>query len=88
MLFKLGQIVSTPGALSVCEKHSISPLSLITRHCRGDFGDLDVSDVKANVTAIQHDLRVLSMYKVGGVKLYCITEASREYTTLLRADEY
>ena len=87
-LFKVGQVVATPGALAFCELHSINPVLLIGRHMGGDFGDLDASDVQANVHAMQHDERILSAYVLHGDKLYVITEWDRSVTTLLLAREY
>ena len=87
-LFELGQVVATPGALAFCEQHSISPLLLIGKHAGGDWGDLDGSDVQANVHAIQHDERIFSAYRLHGEKLYVITEWDRSVTTLLMAREY
>jgi hypothetical protein len=87
-LFKLGQVVATPAALAHCEQHATDAMALIGRHCSGDWGDLCADDVAANVHAIQHDLRVLSAYKVGDAKMYVITEWDRSVTTLLLANEY
>lgn len=87
-LFKVGQVVATPGALAFCELHCVNPLLLLGRHMGGDFGDLDESDVQANVHAMQHDERILSGYKLHGEKLYVITEWDRSVTTLLMASEY
>lgn len=88
MLFKLGAIVATPGALRHCTNEDVDPMSLIHRHAAGDWGDLDAEDVNANVLAIQHDLRVFSSYVVGDGKVWCITEADRSSTCLLLPDEY
>jgi len=87
-LFKLGKLVLTTAALAHCNHHNVDALSLIWRHAGGDWGNLDADDVAANVHAIQHDLRVLSAYSVGAVKLYVITEWDRSVTTLLLASEY
>jgi hypothetical protein len=87
-LFKLGQVVATPGALAHCERHSINPLLLLGRHIGGDWGDLCADDVAANVHALQHDERILSMYVLHGVNLYVITDWERSATTLLLAHEY
>ena len=87
-LFKVGQVVATQGALAFCEKYSIAPMLLIGRHMGGDFGDLDESDVQANVHAMQHDERILSAYRLHDEKLYVITEWDRSVTTLLMASEY
>jgi hypothetical protein len=87
-LFKLGKVVLTTAALAHCNHRNIDALLLIWRHAGGDWGDLDADDVNANVHAIQHDLRVLSAYKVGDAKMYVITEWDRSVTTLLLASEY
>ena len=87
-LLKLGQVVATPAALAHCETHGTDALQLIGRHAGGDWGDLCADDIAANVHAIQHDLRVLSAYRVGDQKLYVITEWDRTVTTLLMASEY
>jgi len=81
--------VATPGALELLASNSISPLSLLQRHCSGDWGDLSTEDVRANDTAIQDGSRLLSAYVLpDGSKVYVITEWNRSYTTILRADEY
>lgn len=87
-LFKLGQVVATPGALAHCELHSINPLLLIGRHIGGDWGDLCADDVAANVHAVQHDERILSAYVLHDAKIYVITEWDRSVTTLMLAREY
>ncbi|TDK63579.1 hypothetical protein [Sapientia aquatica] len=87
-LFSLGQVVSTPGALSVCKNYNINPLQLIARHANGDWGDLGQEDIQANTDAIAYGGRIFSSYKVGDEKLYLITEHDFSSTTLLRADEY
>ena len=89
-LFPLGQVVATPGALEYCAKNNVSPLTLIGRHHRGDWGDLCDEDRVANENALFAGGRLFSSYRVGvgGEKLYCITEWDRSATTLLLAQEY
>ena len=87
-LFKLGQVVATPAALKLCEANKVNPLLLLGRHIGGDWGELTEEDVKANVLAIQHDLRLFSSYPVGNEKIWVITEADRNSTCLLLPDEY
>lgn len=87
-LFKLGQVVATPGALQFCEVNKINPLLLLGRHLGGDWGDLDAVDVAANVHAVQHDLRIVSVYKFEAGKVWVITEADRSSTCLLLPEEY
>ena len=87
-LFPLGQLVGTPCALERCAKNNVSPLTLIGRHHRGDWGDLCEDDQSANENALFAGGRLFSSYRVGGEKLYCITEWDRSVTTLLLAQEY
>jgi hypothetical protein len=87
-LFEMGKVVATPGALQFCEVNKINPLLLLGRHIAGDWGDLDSADVAANVHAVQHDLRILSSYKLTSGAMWIITEADRSSTCLLLPDEY
>lgn len=87
-LFKMGQVVATPGALQFCEANKINPLLLLGRHIAGDWGELDSADVSANVHAVQHDLRILSSYKFATGKVWVITEADRRSTCMLLPEEY
>ncbi|TDK63707.1 hypothetical protein [Sapientia aquatica] len=87
-LFKLGSVVATPAALKFCETQKINPLLLLGRHIAGDYGDLSIEDVEANVHAVQHDLRIFSSYQFGSEKIWIITEADRSSTCLLMPDEY
>jgi hypothetical protein len=88
VLFKMGQVVATTGALQFCEANKINPLLLLGRHVAGDWGELDSADVAANVHAVQHDLRIFSSYKCAAGKVWVITEADRSSTCLLLTDEY
>jgi hypothetical protein len=88
-LFPLGQVVATPGALQAFEDTDQSPSDLLTRHLRGDWGDLDAEDKQANDRAIAEGSRIFSAYHLSdGTKIYLITEADRSVTTFLLPDEY
>ena len=89
MLFPLGDLVATPGALSVLEKNGIVPMRLIARHMRGDWGDVPPDDAAANTDALRIGARVLSSYSLPDcARIWIITEADRSSTTLLLPDEY
>lgn len=88
MLFDPGQLVATPGALNHLALHDTTPIELIGRHLRGDWGDLGASDRKLNDDAVSGGDRILSMYAVAAVKLYIVTEWDRSYTTIMLASEY
>ena len=88
-LFPLGALVSTPGALLVLMEAGVTPLSLVIRHVRGDFGDLCEEDRAANEAAVADGSRVFSSYVVApDTKVWVITEADRSVTTLLLPSEY
>jgi hypothetical protein len=70
-------------------KASQQPLDLLSRHRRGDWGDVDTEDWTANDQAMIHGERVLSAYTLkDGVRVWVITEADRAATTILLPDEY
>ncbi|MDN4059822.1 hypothetical protein QPK31_16475 [Massilia sp. YIM B02769] len=89
MLFPLGDLVATPGALSVLEKNGVVPMRLISRHMEGDWGDVPPDDVVANTDALRIHARLLSSYAFpDGARIWIITEADRSATTLLLPEEY
>ena len=87
MLFKHGQIVATPGALSL-EDQGVNLLLYLHRHLSGDWGDLDDEDKAENDFSIEHGFRILSSYNTQEGRLWIITEADRSVTTFLLPEEY
>jgi len=87
-LFALGQTLTTPGALVVMQGMDISPVSLLSRHQRGDWGNLDQDDKEANDSALKTEARIFSAYIFDTVKLWVITEADRSSTIILLPEEY
>ena len=62
---------------------------MLDRHVRGDWGTLTDEDRQADVEALAHGLRIMSVYPVGDAMVWVITEADRSTTTtLLLPDEY
>jgi hypothetical protein len=87
--FTLGSLVATPAALQAIADSVQTPLDFLSRHCRGDWGDLDAHDRRANEAALKHGERLLSVYVTfKGVRLYVITEADRSSTCILLPEEY
>ena len=85
--FPLGQIVTTPNALSSLTYDDI--LSGLLRHVTGDWGDVSKDDRKENELSLEKDFRLLSVYhSVCGVRFWIITEADRSATTVLLPDDY
>lgn len=87
-LFKLGQVVSTPGAISAMQEIGIEPITLLGRHQSGDWEEMDSEDQLENWYSIDNLQRVLSAYIYEGRKLWVITEADRSLTTILLPEEY
>lgn len=101
--FALGQIVATPGALSLLQTMGFSAGALISRHVHGDWGDSCPEDAATNEFAVTRRMRLMSVYRlVDPVKLaatpkakrsdlptvWIITEADRSVTTLLLPADY
>jgi hypothetical protein len=88
-LFSLGQVVATPGALAALGKTGQTPLEFLSRHVRGEWGELDEEDRRENQLSLKRGFRLLSSYRTNaGDKVWIITEADRSVTTLLLPDEY
>ncbi|SAK87801.1 plasmid related protein [Caballeronia glebae] len=84
-----GRLFATPGALEVLRAANVSVDDLLTRHLRGDWGDLTAEDRRQNDLALESGLRVLSCYELpGGGKVWIITEWDRSVTTVLLPDDY
>jgi hypothetical protein len=89
MLFNLGTVVATPGAISALQRSEQPPADFLKRHVSGDWGELDLHDENANRDALREGGRLLSSYKtLKGDKIWVITEADRSSTTLLLPSEY
>jgi hypothetical protein len=88
-LFRLGQVVATPGALMALERAGDSPHTFLERLICGDWGELGEDDRQENALSLEHSFRLLSAYQTtAGEKLWVITEANRTLTTILLPDEY
>jgi hypothetical protein len=88
-LFRLGQVVATPGALAALQEAGQDPLTLLPRHQSGDWGEVPAEDKQENDFSVQQGFRILSAYTLStGVKLWLITEADRSATTFLLPAEY
>jgi len=84
-LFQLGQIVATPAALALLEKHGMQPATLLHRHVHGDWGDMDKHDRAANDAALKDGSRIFSAYVINKDKFWVITEAANDDGGLSRA---
>jgi hypothetical protein len=88
-LFRLGQLLATPGALKALDDAHVSVETIFARHSTGDWGELCEQDKRENEFSINRRLRILSAYRLPtGDRIYCITEADRSATTILLPEEY
>lgn len=96
-LFRLGQLLATPGALATLERLGVHPLSLVIgRHVVGDWGDLCDEDRELNRHSLANGMRIFSSYKLAASPgdgapaetVWVITEADRASTTILLPSEY
>ena len=95
-LFRLGQILATPGALATLERLGVDPLSLVLgRHVLGDYGDLCEEDKELNRHSLTNGMRIFSSYKLTKPgddttteTVWVITESDRTSTTILMPSEY
>ncbi|RST54064.1 type I restriction endonuclease subunit M [Variovorax sp. DXTD-1] len=62
--FALGRVVATPGALALMHATNSNPFVLLAKHVTGDWGEIDPEDVITNEDALEHGLRVLSVYRL------------------------
>ncbi len=95
-LFPMGRLLATPGAIRTLELYRVSALALLSRHVRGDWGEICTEDRQSNAVALDHGLRLMSVYTLsreeGGetvhATVWVITEADRASTTVLLPEEY
>lgn len=96
-LFGLGRVVATPGALDTLATAQCHPVRLLQRHQHGDWcdpGELCADDKDANDRALLTGGRLLSVYRVNGIRFYVMTEAvndesgQRDSSCILLPSEY
>jgi hypothetical protein len=92
--FSLGQIVATPGALEALKESGQTPDFFLSKHVRGDWGEVCDEDKRLNDQALVDGSRLLSAYRtLKGERLWIITEAAddqgnRICSTILTPSEY
>jgi len=62
-LFSAGQI-ATPGALRLLDQANKSALEFLSRHLRGDWGDLCQEEKTENELSLKHGFRLMSSCQV------------------------
>ena len=87
--FPRRSVCRNTGGMSLLEQANKSPLEFVSRHLRGDWGDLCQEDKTENELSLKHGFRLLSSYQLHETeKSADITEADRSVTTLLLPSEY
>jgi hypothetical protein len=85
--FPLGQLNATANAVAQIPHEDIA--HALSRHLQGDWGEMDLDDLRANENALLHGGRLFSAYTTARtVRFWIITEADRSYTTILLPEDY
>ena len=85
--FELGRLCITPNAAEAVPAEEV--LQAVARHATGDWGLLNPHDRQQNEHALRQGGRLLSVYQSStGQRFYVITEASRDFTTVLLPEDY
>ena len=87
MLFPMGRLLATPGALEAVGGDEIA--IALDRHLKGDWGDVSDEDKRRNDASLKDGTRLFSAYHTKYKrKFWIITEADRSATTVLLPSEY
>jgi ribosomal protein L39E len=88
-LFPLGNVYLTVGAREALEESNQLPKEFLLKHQKGEWGIICEDDKKENELSVKEGFRILSAYKTNrDVKIWVITEADRNSTTILLPSEY
>ncbi len=92
-VFPLDTLVMTAGVngeVAVSADFTKFVIRSLTRHKKGDWGDMSQEDKNENDLALKMgNLRIFSAYESPALpKIWIITEADRSATTILFPDEY
>ena len=85
--FPSGRLVATPGAIREVPPEEV--LTALTRHARGDWGEVDAADRHANDNALIQGTRLAFAYiSIAGTRFSISSEADRSSTRILLPEEY
>ena len=77
-LFSSGTIEVTPAASAALQTAQVDLMRLLSRHQRGDWGDVDEFRRRMNERAIQNRIPISSVYALGDdTKILIITARDR-----------
>jgi hypothetical protein len=85
--FELGQLGITDAAQAVLTTLGLTPLQLITRHRRHDWGDVPNDKIQANQRALHKGGDLHSSYTLGTHVVCVTTNPQRSLTTILLVSE-
>lgn len=93
MAFRLGRLTASCGIATRMADDTVFHqfvLDSLHRYREGDWGVLSKSDKQANTDAIANGDRIFAAYASQELrsKIWIITEADRNYTTILFPSEY
>src|SRR5713101_5299829 len=60
VLFDLGRVLATPGALDALARNACGAWTYLSRHVAGDWGALDPADAAENALSLREGFRLLS----------------------------
>jgi hypothetical protein len=84
--FDLGEVIVTREALQALDAAEQTPEEFLSRHQRGDWGNLSSAECEENDLALVNSSYLRSVYKtIGGTKLWVLTSSDRSTTTVLMA---
>lgn len=84
VLFPTGLIVMTPGVKALVRRGCLDVGSLLERHRRGDWGEIDEADRHHNALGLNGNNKLFSSYPIAnGVMLEVWTMYDRSMTVLL-----
>lgn len=84
--FPLGQVVITANAQARLDPADVQ--QGLSRHARGDWGDIPPEDIELNESGLKHGERLFSAYTQGENRFWIITERDRSVTTVLLPEDY
>lgn len=87
-LFDHGTVVATPGAIDLYNGDDRPMLGHLSRHCRGDWGNVCREDAAENELSLKEGFRLLSSYGVREERCWIISEADRSISTFVLPTEY
>lgn len=88
-MFALGRLMATPAALQALADAGRTAADFIGRHVRGDWSEMSVEDAATNTVAVFEGSRILSSFALDAEqRVWVITEADRNLTTVLLSTEY